>query len=160
MSDDTAAVSTQPLTTHETMTGKASGFRALLGYRVAEWREGFAALELQLDQRHMNSLGIVHGGLYATLLDAACGHAATWCAVPGHTRVCVTVSLTTSFLGSVSAGHIRTVGRLERIDRRIAVCRAEVLDQDGRILAIGQGSFRYGSGSETVTGIERPSAFV
>ena len=140
--------------------GKPSGFRALLGYEVTAWREGYAEMALTLDTRHMNSIDIVHGGLYATLLDAACGHAATWCPVPGNTRVCVTISLTTSFLGAVSAGRIIARGHVESVSNRIAVCRAEVLDQDARVLAIGQGSFRYGTGSEHVAGVPRGTAAV
>lgn len=137
------------------MTGKPSGFRALLGYRVTVWREGYAEIELELDSRHMNSIGIVHGGLYATLLDAVCGHAATWCAVEQHVRACVTVSLTTSFLDAVSHGRIVARGHLECVTGRNAVCRAEVVAEDGRLLAVAQGSFRYSSGSELSRGVPR-----
>lgn len=140
------------------MSGKVSGFRSLLGYRVSAWREGYAEIELALDARHMNSLGIVHGGLYATLLDAACGHAVTWCPAADHVRVCVTLSLTTSFLGTISTGTILARATLESAHDRIAVARAEVIDETGRILAIGQGSFRYGAGSEQTAGLARQGA--
>ena len=51
----------------------ATGFRRLLGYRTAEWREGHAVLEMDLDERHMNRAGVLHGGALATLIDTACG---------------------------------------------------------------------------------------
>lgn len=140
------------------MTGKVSGFRSLLGYRISVWREGHAEIELVLDARHMNSLGIVHGGLYATLLDAACGHAVAWCPVADNIRVCVTLSLTTNFLRPITAGRIVTRGVLETSHDRIAVARAEVIDEAGLILAIGQGSFRYGPGSEHLAGVPRTGA--
>lgn len=143
------------MSTETPRAGKLSGFRALLGYHVVDWQEGRAEIALDLDQSHMNGMGIVHGGLYATLLDAACGHAATWCSVAGHTRACVTVSLTTHFLSPATAGRIVARGTLERVHARIAVCRADIVDQAGTVLAIGQGSFRYAAGSERLEGLPR-----
>jgi uncharacterized protein (TIGR00369 family) len=135
--------------------GKPSGFRSLLGYCIVDWRDGFAEIHLTLDERHKNSMGAVHGGLYATLIDAACGHAATWCSAPSHVRVCVTVSLTTSFLATVPGGLIVTRAHLERVDNRIAICRAETTDGTGRVLTVGQGSFLYLPGHEDVAGVAR-----
>ena len=102
-----------------TMSGKPSGFRSLVGYHTTVWERDYAELELVLDQQHMNSLGILHGGVYMAMLDAVMGHAATWCAVEGNVRLCVTLSLTTSFLASATSGRIRAIGRMEGIHDRI-----------------------------------------
>lgn len=139
--------------------GKPSGFRTLLGYYAVEWTEGYARLEQPLDERHMNSMGRVHGGLYATLVDAALGHAVTWCRRPGHVRFCVTVSLTTTYLEGTDGGTLYAIGRLEGVETlangRLAVGRAEIVDQDGRKLAVGQGSFLYLPGSESLDGVPK-----
>ena len=71
------------------------GLRQMLGYRTAEWREGYAVVELALQPHHLNGHGTVHGGMHATILDVALGHAARWCPVPGNERHVVTLSLTT-----------------------------------------------------------------
>src|SRR5260370_31814157 len=55
------------------------GFNVLLGYRLAEWREDFARLELVLEPKHLNRSGVVHGGVLATMLDVTLRHAG------GHT---------------------------------------------------------------------------
>lgn len=147
------------MTTPPRTPGKPSGFRSLLGYYAAEWTEGYARLEQPLDERHMNSMGKVHGGLYATLIDAALGHAVTWCRRPGHVRFCVTVSLTTTFLEGTDGGTLHAIGRLESVETlangRLAVGRAEIVDQDGRRLAAGQGSFLYLPGSESLDGVPK-----
>jgi uncharacterized protein (TIGR00369 family) len=137
-------------------TGKKSGFRTLLGYRNTVWREGHAEIELEIGPQHLNGMNILHGGAYLTLLDAACGHAATWCANPAHTRFCVTVGLSTSFIRPATAGLITATGRLEAVADRTATCRAEVRDATGRLLAAGQGSFLYMPGSEHLDGVPRP----
>jgi uncharacterized protein (TIGR00369 family) len=140
-----------------TPTGKPSGFRTLVGYRAIVWRENYAEIELALGPQHMNSLGITHGGVYVAMLDAAFGHAVTWCSVPGHVRNCVTLSLTTSFLAPATSGVIKAIGRLDGIAERIATTSGEVVDEAGQLLAVGQGSFRYFRGSERVEGVPRPN---
>ena len=48
-----------------------SAFRDLVGYGPVAWREFYVELALDLDVRHRNRSGIAHGGVIATLLDAA-----------------------------------------------------------------------------------------
>jgi len=140
--------------------GKPSGFRQLLGYRIVVWREGHAELVMDLEAKHMNGLGIVHGGVYATLLDAAQGHAVTFCPVPEHTRICVTISLTTSFLSAAREGQVRAIGRLIGIHDRVATANAEMYHADGTLLAAAQASFRYMPGSERLEGVPRQGPHV
>ena len=67
-------------------TDLPSAFRDLVGYRLIEWGDGYAKLELTLDARHMNRSGVAHGGVLTTLMDAVGGYAGTWCAVEGNVR--------------------------------------------------------------------------
>ena len=135
--------------------GKPSGFRLLVGYRAVVWREGYAEIELALTPDHMNSVGILHGGVYMTILDAAMGHATTWCSVPGHRRHCVTISLNTSFIAATQAGLVRASAQLLSIENRVGLCRGEIRDDAGKLLVVGQGSFRYARGSERLEGVPR-----
>ena len=138
------------------MPVKRSGFRTLVGYRAEVWRDGHAEIVLDVGPQHLNSLGIVHGGVYAAMLDSACGHAATWVSVPGNVRRCVTVSLATSFLASARSGRLRAIGRRHGVDaRRNVTLSAKVMDEAGQVLAIAQATFRYERGSERVEGVPR-----
>jgi uncharacterized protein (TIGR00369 family) len=130
-----------------------SGFQDLLGYHLAEWTEDRAVLELMVERKHCNRAGFVHGGVLATLIDTACGFSATYCPVPGRVRRVMTVQLTTSFTGQARQGLIRAVGRKRAGGSRIVFCSAEVLDQAGTLIAMGEGSFRYRSGSESPEGV-------
>lgn len=135
--------------------GKPSGFRAHVGYQTLVWRDGYAEMELVLGAEHTNSIGLVHGGVYMTLMDAAMGHATTWCSVQGNRRMCVTISLTTSFLAPATGPRIRAIAHLEGVENRIGLCRGEIIDDNGTVLVVGQGSFRYFSGSERTEGVPR-----
>ncbi|HAJ43867.1 MAG TPA: PaaI family thioesterase, partial [Alcanivorax sp.] len=69
--------------TMATATAKFShGFPALLGLEFLEWEEGRVVVGMQVDDRHLNLGGRVHGGVLATLLDVAGACAGTFCPYP------------------------------------------------------------------------------
>lgn len=142
---------------HDLAIDAPSGFRRLLGYRLAEWRDGFAVIELELDGRHLNRSEVVHGGVYGTLIDAAGGYAGCYCTVPGNVRRAFTLSLSTSFVASTAAGRLRAIARRSGGGRSIFFARVEVVDEAGRLLATGEGVYRYRRGSERPEGVP-PSA--
>lgn len=136
-------------------SSKANRFRQLVGYHTKVWSEGYGEIELALDERHSNSLGIVHGGVFVTLLDAAMGHAVAYCRVPGNVRSAVTVSLTSTFLAPAKSGVLIGRGRVVGLSGRLATVSGEVMDGDGNVCVSGQGSFMYLPGSEHPDGTPR-----
>lgn len=132
---------------------KRNRFRALVGYTTRAWTEGYGEVELVLRDDHANSMGIPHGGVYVTLLDAAFGHACAWCAVAGNTRSAVTVSLTSSFVAIARTPSIIARGRVVGQDGRLVTLTGEVVDADGQICVLGQASFMYLPGSEHRDGV-------
>jgi uncharacterized protein (TIGR00369 family) len=134
---------------------RRSGYRRLIGYRTKVWREACGEVEMIIGPEHLNSLGVVHGGVYASLLDASLGHAVSFCTTPGNARYSTTVSLTTTFVASASVGTLIAVGRLDGINGRLVTASGEVRDQDGALLAVGQGSFLYFPGSERPEGVPK-----
>lgn len=129
------------------------GFHSVLGYRQFSWEEGRAVIELTVDQRHLNFGGVLHGGVLTSLLDIACAEAGTYCPYPGRMRKAITLSLTTTFTGQCSGGVIRVVGTKRAGGTRIFNSSGEVFDEDGRLLAFGEGTFRMRSGSEKPEGV-------
>ena len=87
------------------------GFHSLLGYSQASWEENEAVIELELQARHLNLGGVIHGGVLTSLLDIAMAQAGTHCPYPGRMRKAITLSLTTTFTGQCSSGVIRVTGR-------------------------------------------------
>lgn len=131
-----------------------SGFRDLVGYRVEEWREGHAVVAVTLSDRHSNRSGYTHGGVYTTIIDAACGLAGCWCPHAGRQRRAVTLALNTAFLRPARTGKtIRAVATVRGGGRSIFTAAADVLDDAGHVIATGQGTFRYRRGSETEMGV-------
>lgn len=131
----------------------SGGFNDHLGLRLVQWEKDCAVLELAIEPRHLNRSGVLHGGVVSTLLDAACGFAGCYCTTPGHVRKAVTLSLTTSFTGQATSGTIRAVARKRAGGRRIFVATAEVTNDKGEIIALGEATYRYRSGSEDPAGV-------
>lgn len=130
-----------------------SGFRQLLGYRVLEWRPDEAAITLTIGPRHLNRSGALHGGVIATLIDAAGGYAGCHCAIAGRVRRSVTVSLTTQFLTQTRTGVLTARARVRGGGKRLFVASVEVHDGSGTLIAVGEGVYRYRTGSESPEGM-------
>ncbi|AHI29554.1 MULTISPECIES: PaaI family thioesterase [Marinobacter] len=129
------------------------GFHSLLGYSQASWEENEAVIELELQARHLNLGGVIHGGVLTSLLDIAMAQAGTHCPYPGRMRKAITLSLTTTFTGQCSSGVIRVTGRKRAGGTRIFNSTGEVHDDQGNLLAIAEGTFRIRSGSDKPEGV-------
>lgn len=119
------------------------GFNALLNFRIAEWRPDFARLEMSVEPHHLNRSGLIHGGLLATLIDATGGYAGVHPLADGKRRRCVTLAMTTSYVGQAKGGVITCTAERRGGGKTIFVATAEVRDQDGNLLALGEGTYRY-----------------
>ena len=129
--------------TKAAIVARPSAFNNALGIRLTDWSEGRCTVELDVTGDHLNRSGVVHGGVLMTLLDVACGDAGTWSEAQDGARLCVTLDLTTSFVAPALSGRLTTVATVSGGGRKIFFARAEVRDEDGKLLAMGQGSFRY-----------------
>lgn len=120
-----------------------SGLNARLGITLLEWGPEGALIRLPLTPDLMNSNAIVHGGIYCTLLDCACGIAGCYAAPGDPAKACVTLSLTTNFIASASTGTLLTRARITGGGRRVFFAEAEITDDSGTRMATATGAFRY-----------------
>ncbi len=128
------------------------GFRQLLGYRIEEWREGYCRLRLAIGPRHLTRCGTVHGGLLATLIEAAGSYAGCHCCHRGRTRRAETLSLNTQFVVPVRSGTIYAIGQVRGCSEDIFTATTEIRDGKDQLIALGEGTYRYRSGSRTAEG--------
>jgi len=119
------------------------GFRKLIGLNATAVEDGYAVMELVIGAEHLNSQGALHGGIIATMIDHAGGIAGCLCKETGKMRKAVTVSLTTSFLAPTSSGKVTATGRKRPGGRRIFVSTTEIIDANGKLIAVGEATYRY-----------------
>lgn len=101
--------------------------------------DGGAEVRLEITERALNSLGVAHGGVICSLVDHAIGTAVHLAL--GRGRRAVTVELKVNFLAPSTSGTVIAKGRLIREGKHLIVGEAEVLDQDGRMIAKALGTW-------------------
>ena len=95
------------------------GLNGYMGFRVVEWREGFARVAVDIDERHENRQGGLHGGVTAALIDAATGFCGIYEPDPEKRRGNVTVSLNVNYTGRPKGTSLICTAELLRAGRRI-----------------------------------------
>jgi uncharacterized protein (TIGR00369 family) len=108
---------------------------ATLGFTVDEVAEGRVVFSFEPAEFHFNPIGSVHGGVYATLLDSACG-CAVHSALPAGARY-TSLDLTVKFIRGLHAGsgRVRCEGLLVHLGGRTALAEARLLDEQDRLVA-------------------------
>ena len=127
-------------------------FHGQLGIELVEWRDGFAKISLEIEPRHLNRSGILHGGVLLTMLDEVGALCGVWCSVKGNRRSSVTVDLDCRFVGQSKAGKVFGTGELVSHGKSLYFTRVQVADPSGRVLAYGASSHKWRRGSEMVEG--------
>ncbi len=130
-------------------------FHDLIGVERRDWRDGLVRLELDIQRRHLNRAGILHGGVLLALLDEAGGAAGVWCSVKGNRRWSVTVDLNCRFVGQSHEGRISITGEVVSSGRTLYFAKSEARDSAGRLLAFGSSTHRWRRGSEKVEGVPK-----
>lgn len=114
---------------------------ALLDITILEVSEGRAVLGANPSAQHTNGIGIVHGGLAATLLDTALGCAVNSLMPPG--RIFTTLEMKVNFTRAIreDAGPLRCEAHVIHGGRRTATAEGRVVDGRGKICAHATGTW-------------------
>lgn len=131
----------------------SAGFSGLMGFHFLDWEEGRVVIGMQLEARHLNVSGHMHGGVMATLLDMAGICAGTWCPYAGRRRRAVTLTLTSTFTGQARSGLIRAIGTKRASGSRIFNATVDIFDEQDNLLMVGEGTFRLRTGSDNPYGV-------
>jgi uncharacterized protein (TIGR00369 family) len=116
----------------------AQGYIGHLGVRDMRAEDGRATLWLEAEQRHLNPAGTVHGGVLASLVDMAMGHAVR--SSTGESDVPATSQLTLTYLRPGTPGRIEVHAAVSKQGEDLTVCEADV-EQDGKGLAHALATF-------------------
>jgi uncharacterized protein (TIGR00369 family) len=117
----------------------ASPFHTWAGLKVVEASPGQVTVAMQVEERHVNLQGFVHGGMLAILADTACGLSIRSAMEPG--RLHVTADLDIHFLAPAAPGTLYGRGTAVKVGRSLAFAEASIEDADGSLLAKAQSRF-------------------
>ncbi|KVN83405.1 PaaI family thioesterase [Burkholderia ubonensis] len=117
-----------------------SPFVDMLGVQLVSAKDGNSEILLPLDERHMNTWSIAHGGVTMTLADVALAMAARSLTDDGVGVV--TVEMKVNFM-QPGRGELRAYGRVMHRSTTMAYCEGEVRDSEGHFVAKALGTFKY-----------------
>lgn len=121
------------------------GARALIGYLIEAGAPGDPVrVTLDIEAKHANRNGALHGGVIAMMLDAAGGFACSKHFGDGVAATpVVTLTLNTSFVAAAHIGDtVVATGEFTGGGSRIAYANVTMRNQTGSIVATAQGAFR------------------
>ena len=113
-------------------------FSRHIGAKVEEVEPGRSVISIDVEDIHLNGVGTLHGGVYASLIDNAMGLSVL--ALVGVRTA--TIQMNVHFLGAVSGGRITCESEVVHRTRRTATAEAKVYDTEGNLVALGTGAFR------------------
>jgi uncharacterized protein (TIGR00369 family) len=127
------------LTGYEVLTAMAAGripappAIQLLGIQLDVIREGHVEMLLDPAEYLYNTIGTVHGGILATLLDSVMGCAVLTKldAASGHTTLDIHVNFVRP--ATITAGRLRGIGQVLHLGSRTATAEGRLVDAEDRL---------------------------
>ncbi|MBU3742840.1 MAG: PaaI family thioesterase [Candidatus Kapabacteria bacterium] len=103
-------------------------FMKHIGCRLTVIEVGHVEAVIDLDVMHQQQIGLVHGGVTATIADVAAGFAGFTLVGPDeHT---VTAEIKVSYFAKGQGSRLRAVGRVVKPGRSLHFCEADVYCMD------------------------------
>lgn len=116
------------------------GWDSALGIRVEEHTATRVVAYVDIDERHQQPYGIVHGGVWASIVESVGSHGAALAAqeITGQLAV-VGIANSTDFLRPHRSGRVRATGTPVFTGRTQQVWLVEIeRESDGKMVARGQ----------------------
>ena len=125
---------------------KAGCFDHPTGLIIIDWQERLASLHFDLPHDHLTPLGLVHGGLYASMLDVALAMSGSYRPAPEGLYPGLTLSLTTQYIAPLQLEDGFALAKARRTGggKSVFFAEGEVLSPNGRVIASARGVFKPG----------------
>ena len=122
------------------------GFNQLIGLSLLRWTEKDCLASLDIGPSHLNPAGLVHGGVFSTMLDVVLAMSGSYSPLPLYLMPGLTLNLNTQFISAATNDDIKIYATAKKTGggRSVFFASGEVFTPDGRILASATGTFKLG----------------
>ena len=112
-----------------------------LGFRLAEWKEGYARLEMPVRPDHRNTVGFLHGGVIASLLDISGAVAGSYGIADEY--VSITINQNCTYMAPHRGDTVVAEGSLIRATKSMFFTESRLFDSaDNRLCATATGTYK------------------
>jgi len=113
-----------------------SPYFALISMKIRKIGVGFSLFEIDIEEKHLQPFGIVHGGVFASIIDSAASWAIFY-SIEDENRVLTSVDLKLNYLAPAASGKVIAKGRQIMLGKTLGYAEAHVTNDSGEILAHG-----------------------
>ncbi|WP_052339906.1 PaaI family thioesterase [Gorillibacterium massiliense] len=110
-----------------------------LGCEIEDLQMSKVVVSLMIQPHHLNLIGILHGGVHATMIDSAMGLVAM---LVRPDASIVTVNLNMNYLAPMTEGRIKVEAEIVHASRKLMTAQAFARKDNGELCAFGTGTFR------------------
>lgn len=103
--------------------------------KIVDLKYGESFVEVELDRKHLQGYGYVHGGVYSALIDSA-GFFAVYTQVEGDNSA-ATIEMKLNYLSSVISGKLLAHARCITLGKSIGLAEVTVKNEENRLLTHG-----------------------
>ncbi|MFC5587735.1 PaaI family thioesterase [Sporosarcina soli] len=113
-------------------------FVHLLGFEIESLDEEAVTLKLSIREELLNTIGTLHGGVHASMLDTLLGMTIR----SATTMPCTTINLNISYLNTATSDELFATGKILRQGYKNATAEGEIHDSNGVLLTKAIGTFK------------------
>lgn len=124
-------------------------FFRLLSMQVAELGLGYSRVVVDLERKHLNPFGGIHGGVYSSLIDTAT-YWAVYCDIEENAGY-ISIDVSVDNLAPVKEGRLIVEGRRIKAGRSICIAEATITDHKGRPVAHGKSKQMVTPGLQSIS---------
>jgi acyl-CoA thioesterase len=121
--------------------------RGFLGMTLGGDEPGLGTATVDIDERHHNPNGVVHGAVLFALVDTAMGKATM--SVLDEGNYCASVEVSLRFIRPVNSGRVTAAATVLKRGRHLVHLDARIHDADERLIATADGTFAVMEGFAT-----------
>ena len=132
---------------------------SLISMNIVEISIGYARIVIDLAQKHLQPFGLVHGGVFATIIDSAASWALFY-GIEDNDAGMTSVDLKLNYLAPAVSGKLIARGRQIKIGKTLGYAEAEVTDHTGKIVAHGTSTIMILPGKSPVADLPFPPKFI
>ena len=137
----------------------SSPYFELISMKIREIGVGYSRFETELDKRHLQPFDLVHGGVFASLIDTAASWALFYGIEDQHAGL-TSVDLKLNYLSPAASGKLIAKGRQIKMGKTLGYAEAQVTDKTGKILAHGTSTIMILQGKAPAADPPFPPKFI
>jgi len=103
--------------------------------KIVDLKYGESFIEVELDRKHLQGYGYVHGGVYSALIDSA-GFFAVYSRVEDDDSA-ATIEMKINYLSSVKSGKLLAYARCITLGKSIGLAEVTIKNEEDKLLTHG-----------------------